>query len=221
MVLVLPRACTSRSQKRPEAHYFLESGRSCVKNLLMIAVLAVAGCLMLAACADPKARSEEAIKIAENALNPVKAEAVKYIPEQIKALEDKIAAAKAAVAKGDFPAASLYATEVVSKVKEIPATAQAKKEELTRKWAEISASVPMTVEQLAAKIVELSKLKKLPAGMDKEKLETARADVNEVGKLWAEAEAAAKEGKLSEAVAKSGAVKEKAAAAMALLGLSQ
>jgi len=178
-------------------------------------------CLMLVACADPKVRSEEAIKIAENALNPVKAEAVKYIPDQIKALEDKIAAAKAAVAKGDFPTASLNATEVVNKVKEIPAAAQAKKEELTKKWAEVSASLPKTVEQLTAKIAELSKLKRLPAGMDKEKLETARTGVDEVSKLWAETEAAAKEGKLSEAVVKSGAVREKAAAAMALLGLSQ
>jgi hypothetical protein len=190
-----------------------------MKKILLLCLVAVISCTLLAACADPKARSEEAIKTASEALNPLKAEANKYIPEQVKALEDKLAAAKTAVEKGDFPGASMHATEVFTKTKELAAAAAAKKVELTRKWTEISAALPKTVEELTAKVAEVAKLKpkKLPAGLDREKVEKARADAEEVSRLWADTEAAAKEGKLADAVAKAGLVKEKAAAVMASL----
>lgn len=189
-----------------------------MKKFLLVCLVAVVSCLMLVACADPKARSEEAIKTATDALAPVKAEAVKYIPEQVKALEDKLAAAKAAIDKGDFPVASQNATEVFNKVKELPAAAAAKKDELTKKWTEVSAALPKTIEEMSAKVAEVAKIKpkKLPAGLDTEKVEKAKMGAEEVTKLWAEAEAIAKEGKLAEAVAKSIVIKEKAAAVMAI-----
>jgi hypothetical protein len=196
----------------------LNSGRVYVKKFFLVCLVAVVSCLMLVACADPKARSEEAIKTATDALAPVKAEASKYIPEQVKALEDKLAAAKSAVDKGDFPAASLNATEVFNKVKDLPAAAAAKKDELTKKWAEVSAALTKTVEEMNAKVAEMAKIKpkKLPAGLDAEKVEKAKTGAEEVTKLWAEADAAAKEGKLADAVAKSIVVKEKTAAVMAI-----
>lgn len=189
-----------------------------MKKFLLVCLVAIISSMMLVACADPKARSEEAIKTATDALAPVKADAIKYIPEQVKALEDKLAAAKTAIAKGDFPTASLNATEVFNKVKELPAAAAAKKDELTKKWAEVSAALPKSLEEMTAKVAEVAKIKpkKLPAGLDTEKVEKAKVDAEAVSKLWAEADAAAKEGKLADAVAKSIQVKEKAAAVMAV-----
>jgi len=73
------------------------------------------------------------------------------------------------------------------------------------------------VEEIKAKVEALGKAKKLPAGMDKAKLEAAKAGVDELTKEWADAEGAFKGGNLSDALAKGNALKGKAGALMAAL----
>ena len=63
--------------------------------------------LFAAACASDQKPAEEAIKAAEGAIDAVKGEAVKYIPDQVKGLEDGLTAAKDAFAKKDYKAACI------------------------------------------------------------------------------------------------------------------
>jgi len=64
---------------------------------VMVAVLFAAA---LGACSTAKAPAEQAIKAAEEALNASKAEAMKYIPDQVKSVEDALKVAKDSFAKG-------------------------------------------------------------------------------------------------------------------------
>jgi hypothetical protein len=63
-------------------------------SVTVVLLVAVA----LGACASGKAPGEQAIKAAEEALNASKAEAMKYVPEQYKSVEDALKAAKDLVA---------------------------------------------------------------------------------------------------------------------------
>jgi len=176
-------------------------------------------CLALVvACASDKGPAEVAIKAAEEAVNAVKAEAAKYVPDQLKKVEDALKAAKDNFGKGEYKAALDGAKDLAGKAKDLAAVAAAKKAELTKSWDELSAGVPKAAEELKAKIDSLSKAKKLPAGVEKSAVEAAKAGYDEAVKGAAEAMEVYKAGNLSEAVAKAKAIKDKIAELMASLG---
>jgi hypothetical protein len=183
---------------------------------IIVAVLVV---FSLAACSGGKAPAEQAIKAAEEAFNAAKGEAVKYVPDQVKAVEDALNAAKDSFAKKDYAAATSAATSVAAKAKELVAAAAAKKDELTKSWGDLSGGLPQMLDAVKSRVDILSKSKKLPANLDKEKFEGAQSGLAEANKTWDEANSAFKEGNLADAVAKATAVKEKASEIMATLGM--
>jgi len=183
---------------------------------IIVAVLVV---FSLAACSGGKAPAEQAIKAAEEAFNAAKGEAVKYVPDQVKAVEDALNAAKDSFAKKDYAAATSAATSVAAKAKELVAAAAAKKDELTKSWGDLSGGLPQMLDAVKSRVDILSKSKKLPANLEKEKFEGAQSGLAEANKTWDEANSAFKEGNLAAAVAKATAVKEKASEIMATLGM--
>jgi hypothetical protein len=189
-----------------------------MKKILSIAAAALL-VLSLGACSSGKAPAELAIKGAEEALNAGKAEAVKYVPDQVKSVEDSLKAAKEAFAKGDFAGATTAATSVAAKAKDLVAAAAAKKTELTKAWGEQSAGLPNMIAAIKSRVDVLSKSRKLPGNLDKGKLESAKNGLAEITKVWDEASNAFKEGSLADAMAKAKTVKEKALEIMTTLGM--
>jgi hypothetical protein len=188
------------------------------KSLWVIASVLV--CLFLVAgCSRDKEPAELGIKAAEDALNAGKGEIGKYVPDQLKGLEAALKGAKEKFEKKEYTEALNAVKDLPGKVKEAAAAAAAKKAELTKAWEAISAELPKMVEAIKAKIAPLAKAKKLPAGMDKAKLEGANAGLDEITKGWADAEGAFKAGNLSDALAKGKGLKDKAAEMMASLGI--
>jgi len=182
-------------------------------------IVAVLFAFSLAACSSGKVPAEQAIKAAEEAFNAAKGEAVKYVPDQVKAVEDALNAAKDSFAKKDYAAATSAATSVAAKAKELASAAAAKKDELTKSWGDLSGGMPQMLDAIKSRVDILSKSKKLPANLDKEKFEGAQSGLAEVNKVWDEANSAFKEGNIADAVAKATTVKEKAAGIMATLGM--
>lgn len=173
----------------------------------------------LAACSGGKAPAEQAIKAAEDALSSVKAEAVKYVPDQVKSVEDALNAAKDSMAKKDYAAATAAATSVAAKAKELVSAAAAKKTEMTKSWEDLSGGLPKMLDAIKSRVDILSKSKKLPANIDKDKFAGARSELAEISKVWDESNNAFKEGKLADAIAKANSVKAKAAEIMSTLGM--
>jgi hypothetical protein len=187
-------------------------------------ILSVVACLLfavaLAACSSQKAPAEQALKAAEEALNATKAEAMKYVPDQVKAVEEALKAAKDTFAKGDYAGATSAATAVTAQAKDLVSASAAKKAELTKDWEELNAGMPMTIFAIQSRVDALSNSKKLPKNLDEAKLESAKSDLAEVSKSWDEASKAYKEGSLADALAKGNGAREKAAQIMSSLGMS-
>lgn len=187
-----------------------------MKNALRITAVALC-CVALVACSQ-KGPAEAALKAAETSMNEVKAaEGARYAPEQTKGLTASFTAAQDAFNKGDYKTALEVAQGIPAKAKDVVAAVAAKKDELTKSWKALSASVPGMVEQVKAKVDALSAMKKLPKDMDAAKLEAAKAGLSDITKSWGEASDAFKSGNLIDANAKGNAVKAKVSDEIATL----
>jgi len=183
--------------------------------MLLIAALSLAAC----ESAD-KAPAAVAIAAAQSTLEGVRAEAAKYFPDQVKPLENTLAAAKANFDKKEYKAALATAQDVGAKLKELAAAAAAKKTELAKAWEEMSSGVPKLAEAIKSRVDVLSKSKRLPPGLDKAKLDSAKNGLTEVNQTWTEASEAFKSGNVTDAVAKGKAARDKAVAIMTALHMT-
>src|SRR5262245_43310514 len=183
-----------------------------------VAVCMVAATLA-AACASDRVPAEHAVKGAEAAVAAVGAEAAKLVPDQVKALDASLAAAKDKFARGEYTAVLSEAPALASKAKEVAATAAARKSELTKSWEELNAGLPQMVEAVKSRIDILSQRKKLPATLTQEKFDAAKAGLAEARKGWEDATAAFKNGALTDALAKGQEVKAKTVQALEALGM--
>ena len=189
-----------------------------MKKLLKPMVLIVL-VLFAAACASDSKPAEEAIKAAEAAINAAKGDAVKYVPDQVKGLEDGLQAAKDAFAKKDYKAALSAAKDLPGKAKDLAAAAAAKKTELTEAWKQMSGGLPKMVEAIKSRVDVLSQSKKLPANLDKAKFEEVKAGLPGVTQMWEDAQKAFSGGNLADAVSKAKTIKDKAVEMMTTLGM--
>ncbi len=189
-----------------------------MKNVLKLTALVLC-CVALVACSQ-KGPAEAALNAAQAAVDGVKADAAKYVPDQAKTLLASMAAAREAFDKGDYKTALDSAQAIPAKAKDVATAVAAKKDELTKTWTALAGSVPAMVEQIKAKVDALAAMKKLPKDMDKAKVEAAKTNLADIQKAWGEAEGAFKAGNLADAAAKGNAVKVKVGDTMAALGLS-
>lgn len=186
-----------------------------------VGIAMVTSVLLLVACESAdKAPASVAITTAQTAIDAVKGEAAKYVPDQVKSVEDALATARANFEKKDFKAALAGAQEVTAKAKDLGAAVAAKKAELTKAWEEMSSGVPKMVEAIKSRVDILSRSKKLPAGLDKAKLDGAKAGLADVNQGWTEASEAFKSGNMTDAVAKAKAAKDKAVEVMTALHMT-
>jgi hypothetical protein len=147
------------------------------------------------------------------------AAAEKFVPAQIKAVHDSLAAAKDQFAKGDYKGVLASATELATKAKELGAAALAKKDELTRAWTEASADLPSAIAALKSRVDILAQAKKLPKGLDAARLNEAKGGLAAVTQSFEEGSAAFSAGNLAEAAQKVGGLKAKVSELMALVGM--
>jgi nucleotide-binding universal stress UspA family protein len=190
------------------------------KIIVGLAIALFVSISFLMACSGGKSAAELAIKTAEQAVNATKAEAAKVVPDQVKSLEDALAAAKEKVVKGEYKEALGEATALAGKAKDVLAAAKAKKEELTKKWMDLSQGIPQMVTDIQSKVDSLSKVKKLPASLTKEKFEEAKAGLASITDEWTKAQDSFKTGSFGDAVSMATSVKDKAVKAMEALGMS-
>ncbi len=187
------------------------------RAVVAIAVLSL--CFVLLACSTAKAPAEAAIKTAEDAVAAVRPEAAKFVPGELKGVEDALATAKENFQKGEYQQALTGAQDVAAKTKDLAAAVAAKKEELSKSWQDLSGGLPGMLGAIGKRVEILSKSRKLPAGLDKEKFESAKATLTTATQNWTEASEAFTAGNLQDAVGKAQSAKEKAMEIMNTLGM--
>lgn len=182
------------------------------------ALLAIA--LIVAGCGGAqKEATQAAINAAQSALTAAQAEAGKYVPDQLQAAQATLQSAKDALAKGDYQAALSAAQDAANKAKDLAAAAAAKKDEWTKTWTEMSASMPRSLDEVKAKLDAYSHGAHMPAGMDKSKLADAKTQYEQLKQSWADASASATQGNLGAAMSKVSAIKDLLAHLKETLGI--
>jgi uncharacterized phage infection (PIP) family protein YhgE len=152
--------------------------------------------------------TDAAISAAQGAVDSVKAEAEKYVPEQVDAAEKSLQSAREALAKNDYQSALAKAQDAANQAKEMAKSAVGKKEEWEKTWKELNDSLPKAMDQVNARIYAYSHGARMPEGMDQDVLEEAKAEYARMKQGWEDAKAAAANGKLGEAIEKGTGVKE-------------
>jgi hypothetical protein len=184
-----------------------------MRTLKLTAVLIA--CSLAAACG--KAPAEAALKAADAAIEAARPEVEKYVPSEFASLSDAAKAAHEKFTQGDYKAALEAAQGLPAKVQAAVTAAAAKKAELTKAWATLSASLPTLVESLKGQVTKLSALKKLPPGLDVAKLDSAKSALGTITQSWAAAGEAFTSGNIPQAVEKGTALKAQAEATLASL----
>ena len=178
-------------------------------------------------CSSQKEPAEKAIASAETALSAVRESAQKYVPDQLKAVDAQVAAAKDSLAKGDYAAALVAGTKLTNAIDDLKNAVSAKKAEVEaavakakNDWASIGAELPKMIDAIRSRVDVLSKSRHLPAGVTKEGLASAKSGLDSLKTGLDEATSAASAGDFTTAVAKGEELKAKAAEIMKSTGMS-
>jgi hypothetical protein len=184
-----------------------------------LAVLLVAGSMLGSVGCSGKAAATAAVTTAQTAFDAVKDEATKVMPEETQKLSDAIAAAKADIEQGKVKEALEAAKAMPAQVKQLADDAAKKKEELTASWTSMSDELPKAVDAVQQKVDELSKARKLPAGLDATTFTGIKDSLANAKQMWTDAQAAFTSGNLADALAKVGTIKQTLVSAMTSLGI--
>ena len=194
---------------------------------LSVWLLAAFVAALVMSCANQKAPAEQAIAGAETSLAAVRDAAQKYAPDQLQAVEDQLKGLKDSLAKGDYRGVLTGAPTVNSAITSLKEAAETKRAEaeaaLARAkdaWGPVSADVPKMVEALAKRVETLSKSHRLPKGVTKEGLASAKSGLDALKSQWGEATSAAASGDYTTAMNKAEALRTKVAEMMKSLGMS-
>jgi len=98
---------------------------------------------------------------------------------------------------------------------------EARKAELTQTWQGMNATLPGVVQSIQQRVDELSKMRRLPAGVTKDGLAQASTALQEMTADWTHAVQAQGQGDLATATKLADGVKAKATEVMAALGMTK
>ena len=193
----------------------------------------------LTGCSNQMEPAKKALSEIEMAVASVGPDAQRYIPDQVKAVNDQLANLKAKFDQKDYAAVISGAPAVLAKaqaliaakdgaVKEalakeaadMAARQAAEAQSLAADWQTLSDALPKQIAALDSRLTMLAKSKKLPANLTKDALTSAQSAVADAKTSWTAATAAQTSGDVRNAVAAARQAKDKADAAMASLGMT-
>lgn len=186
------------------------------------ALLPLAAATMMAACGS-RGTAQNVVGQADGAIDKVKEQAALSAPQELKAAQETVAhmhqnfdARKYKVVVDDVPKFN----EQLTAINDAMAANQGKVAAATQEWATLNAEVPKAVEEIQ-KRVDTLKPNALPKNVTKEKLETAKADLESIKATWAEATAAANANNPLEATEKGRLVQAKTVELKNSLGMTE
>lgn len=185
--------------------------------------LLLAGTL-LGACAGQQEPAQKAIDNAEAAIAAIREDAAKYVPDDLKGLEESLQGMKDNFAKGSYPAVLTASRELNTRIATVGEALVAKKEEaqaqteqLTEQWNTLSAELPEMVEAVTARVDSLTKSGKLPKDVDTATFERVKTEAATMLQSWQRAMGAFSNGNMQEAVDMAQVAKDKASLVRATL----
>lgn len=191
-----------------------------VHHLRQFAAIAFAA-VLLSACASKMEPAQKMIAAIDSTLSATSADAAKYVPDQLKDVQDKVDALKTSFANKDYTAVITGAPAVLASAQGLAAAAAAKKAEvlqaLNDDWTKLAGAVPGDVTALQHRIEVLGKNRRLARGID---VAAAKSGLADVTSLWSKAQGAFASGNVEEAVTTAKDVQSKIASLAASVKLT-
>ena len=176
--------------------------------------------LLMTGCGDKQPATNAVTQ--ENAINPMRVDAAKFAPEELKAAESTLAAMKDNLAKEDYKAVVADVPKVNNDIKALQG-AVVQKQTLAaaaqNEWDSLNDEVPKSLEAIQARVDAL-KGQKLPKEITKENYEAAKTDLESIKATWTEATTAATAGNTQEAADKGRTVQAKTEEIKTELGMN-
>lgn len=184
--------------------------------------LIIGTALLVVGCGNAQRDATEgAINAAQSAINAVRAEAEKYVPDQLRAAERTLQSARDSLVKGDYDSALTEAKEAANKARDVAVAAAGTKEQWRSNWNDLNESLPRSVDQIKNRIDAYSHGARMPEGMDKDVLEEAKKEYADLKEKWDSAKESARQGNLGDAIQKSTGLNEVIAKLKDLLRIKQ
>ena len=163
--------------------------------------------VVTAACSSQKVPAEAALQAAETAWAAVSSEARKVVPDQAKALDAALTAAKEAMTKGNYEEVIKGAGAIPGQVADIQKAIADRKSEWTASWRTLDSVLGGWSTAVQAKVDELATARRLPAGVNKAAVEEAKNALATAQQTFADAKTAFGNGDYTAALAKANDVK--------------
>lgn len=191
-------------------------------------VLALLAASVLATgCAKQRAPATKAVEAIETSLAEVKADAAKYAPDGLKGVESQLARLKSSLDAKEYDnvlAGTPQLEKAVASLKDAVASgkehARAALATAKNDWAALNTEVPLMVQNIQARVDELSK-KKIRFKVSKEELESAKSGLEWMKTEWAQATAESDSGRITAAAEKAKAIKAKGEEVQKSLGMKE
>jgi hypothetical protein len=167
---------------------------------------------VVAACASNMEPAQRILAQIQTAVTAASADAEKYIPDQLKDVQDQLSRLQAAFDKKDYSTVITAGPGVIAAAQGLAAAAAAKKTEvmqtLNGEWTEVAGKLPAKLTAIQQRIEELSQRsnRKMAEGID---LPAAKTAISDATSLWSKAQAAFASGNLDEAVSTAKEVRTK------------
>jgi hypothetical protein len=193
---------------------------------LSVWLLATLAACALVGCVNQKAPAEQAVASAESALAAIRDEAQKYAPEQLQVVDGQLNSMKDNLSKGNYPAVLAASKDVNTAISGLKDSADSKKAEADAvlakakdAWGPLSSDVPKMVDAIQTRVDKLSKERRLPKGVSKDSVASAKSALDSMKSGWSDASNAAASGDYTTAVSKAQTVKDQATDTMKSLGI--
>jgi hypothetical protein len=191
-----------------------------MSSTMLRGALALGLAVLAGGCSMAKGKAESAIAEADSNLQAVAVDAQAYVPDQYAAAGAQLTAAKTDFESGSFADALTKAQEATTLVGGLAPAIEARKTELATMWQGMSEALPKTVQAIQGRVDELSKMRRLPAGITKEAVTQAQHDVQEMTASWTQAVEAQGKGDLATATSLAAGLQAKADQVMNALGMA-
>jgi hypothetical protein len=185
-------------------------------------LLRAAGALVLAAslaCQSGRAPAEAALRLAQTSVDGARGEAQGLLPEEVRSLDEDLAAGRRDLEQGDYKAALAAAQTLQQRSNEVIAHARARRDEMAAQWVSLSAEMPGLIASLMTQIDGYRKSRKAPKGIDARRVREAREQVGAATDAWNAAIEAHRSGNVPGALTRGREAKERLEKAGTLVGL--
>ena len=176
-------------------------------------LVAAAATILITGCGNQEQPAIQALASAEASLAEVRVDAAKFAPEDLQTAEARLTRIKDDLANKQYKdvlGGSTQLTKEAATLKELVVSSQTQAVAATHEWESLREEVPRMVQAIEIRVDTLSDARKLPQDVNKETFEAAKATLESMKSLWAEASAAFDAGNAVAAADKARQVQAKA-----------